>query len=314
MRQAKDRHERRQLLVLALALACGAPSPGTREQTRPDPIREVPADSPHGTPPTAPVTSPPVAAYPSLAHYPSVAPALSDALARRDGAAILAALDDTLRPYRWPDALSWDDTGFVNVAGPGAIGWARRVGGSVIAQDDGTHDLGCAGGFLEGMRMLWLPTLALEDLGDCVLPTERGVTGASIDCDDPGAWGLVAIANLAARLPSESLPSGRRITRYEMTSPAVAAQLRTPGVLHLCTLSHTSRRVPDRWHHHMLAIGADAEDTILRVFDTTGVGGVSWRQMTAERLFRYTRNALASNAEFRYTHDSAELHCVAAAF
>jgi hypothetical protein len=333
MRQAKDRHERRQLLVrrtwtrapprpchrclprvlwaLTLAIACGAPEPGPRREEARTGAHAAPPDAASADPPPAPVTSPPVAAYPSLAHYPSVAPTLTQALARRDGVAILAGLDDTLRPYRWPDAMSWDNTGYVNVAGPGPLGWARRVGEAVLAQDDGTHDLGCAGGFLEGMRLLWLPTLAIEELGDCTTPVDRGVTGAALDCDQPSAWGLVAIANLAARLPMEALPHGRVITKHVVTNAATAAELRTPGVLHLCTLSHTSRRAPGRWHHHMMAIGADPQETILRVFDTTGIGGVSWRQMTAERLHRYTSDALASNAEYRYERGTAELHCVA---
>jgi hypothetical protein len=244
-----------------------------------------------------------------LAHYPAVSPALSSALARAHGPSILAGLDESLRPYRWPDAVSWENTGFIRLEGDGPLGYVRQVGANVLAQD-GTHDLGCAGGFLEGMRLLWLPTLALEDLGDCDAPTRTGVTGAAFACDDEASWGLVAIANLAARLPEHALPRGRTITVRTVADASAAAELYTPGVLHLCTVSHVSRRKRGRWHHHMMAITADDQPRILRTFDTTGVNAVSWRQMKIERLPWYVNEALAVNPEFRYHRGSTELHCV----
>jgi hypothetical protein len=311
MRQAKDPPLRRQLwLGLGSAIAaCGEPAgPLAPRSHRPDvdpaPVAGATAEG------GASVTSATAATYPSLEHYPAIAPTLVAALEREHGASILAGLDESLRPYRWPDAVSWESTGFIRLEGDGPLGFVRRVGGNVLAQD-GTHDLGCAGGFLEGMRLLWLPTLTIEDLGDCEAPVRAGVTGAAFDCEDASAWGLVAIANLAARLPEHALPNGRAITVRSPIDASAAAELYTPGVLHLCTVSHVSRRRRGRWHHHMMAITADEEPTILRTFDTTGVGAVAWRQMRIERLPWYVDDALATNPDFRYQRGSTELHCLA---
>jgi hypothetical protein len=180
MRQAKDPRSRRQLLVGlgVVTLACTDPvAPVALGRKSPELTNTVAAGTTeHGG---ASVTSQTAATYPSLEHYPSVAPALTAALARRHGPSILAGLDESLRPYRWPDAVSWENTGFIRLAGEGTraegepLGFVRRVGGNVLAQD-GTHDLGCAGGFLEGMRLLWLPDLTIEDLGDCDAPARPG--------------------------------------------------------------------------------------------------------------------------------------------
>lgn len=302
----------------AVAAACAGCSdePSPRGDPPADPtIRAAPEPAP------SPVAAPPPPSeataldasladrYPSLVYYPEVGAGLQNAL--RDGAApreILSALSETMAPYRWPTASDWDRAGFIDMdaATPGFV---TRTWGKSVSQPTDRHDLGCTGGFIEAVRLLLLPRLALADIERCD-PDTFSIEGGPRRCDPEHDFGRLAIANIAARLQPGQLAGGRRFVELVPTEPAARAELAVPGAMHLCTVSHQSgARGGERFHHHMvIALG---EPDALWIFDTTGVRGVAIEAMSDERFVRYFTRLLGSNREYRYVPRSARLTCLA---
>jgi hypothetical protein len=268
------------------------------------------ASPPRGRDVDASVGEPPSALldrFPSLAFYPAVGAPLRTAL--QDGApeaTTLAALAETLAPYRWPSSEDWDRAGFIDLDAP-VPGFITRIAGGSISQPTGRHDLGCAGGFLEGSRAVVSPRLGVAELERCTADT-FAVEGAPQRCDLDHDFGVLALANIAVALPRERLPAGPTIQTWRPT-PRTHATLARDGAVHLCTVSHASRaRKGARFHHHMLIAIGDAEG--LQVFDTTGLRGVAIQRMDARRFVRYVSSLLAVNREYQYDAESAELACL----
>jgi len=292
--------------VITCIVACGpAPVPFQAE---------APAPTPTVAPATPPREPEPVDAliadrYPSLAHYPGLNAALQAALARRDPPReIFAALADSLAPYRWPSALDWDRQGFIDPHGP-RPGFVTRIAGALIEQTSDRHDLGCAGGFLEGVRLTLLPQLAVDDLDRCAY--DLAVDGAPTGCDPEHAYGLLALTNVAARLQSEQLPEGPRLFEIGPEDQIGFDRLAAPDAMHLCTVSHaSSTRNNDRYHHHLMIVLGTAEHDGYEVFDTTGTRGVALTPMSRSRFFRYCTSLLAANRVYRYVARSARLTCL----
>ncbi|MDC0719351.1 hypothetical protein [Nannocystis bainbridge] len=305
---------RSQLLSAGLtaALTCGEP-------TAPD----APADLPPGVEP-APVPGAParpsvhrepvdprdadlLTRWPSLAHYPRVPPALAAALRARDPAGVFRGLELAFEPDRWAEIDAWERLGHIRLGEP--AGFCRTDAGRPIKLSPGTYDLGCLGGFLEGVRLLWLPRLELADLVPCDPP------GGFESCQDGAHAGRAALLQIAARLPAGALPRGLDLLDLRLDSLGAAGLLAAlaADALHLCSVSHRARaRGGERMYHHMMIVDP-ARDRLgrVRVFDTTGAAGVASRPMRPERLHGYVRRLLAAHAGFRYAPDSAQLTCLA---
>lgn len=297
---------------LAACLACSA------EPVAPalDQARDLPAerDPVRDDPPTARERVPLdvrdadlLARYPSLAHYPRVPPALASALRSREPLAVFRGLELAFEPDRWAQIDDWQRLAHIRIAEP--AGFCRTDAGAPIPLSSGTYDLGCLGGFLEGVRMLWLPRLELADLVACEPP------GGFESCQDGAHAGRAALLQIAARLPPRALPRGLELLDLrlaELGPDALVAAL-VPDALHLCSVSHRARgRGGERMYHHMMILDP-ARDRLgrVRVFDTTGAAGVALRPMRPERLHSYARRLLALHDEYRYDPDSAQIACLA---
>ena len=248
--------------------------------------------------------------HPSLEFYPGVDASLRAAL--QDGAgprAVLAAFASSMAPHRWPSMYDWDRHGFIELAGP-VRGFVTRVSGGLVPQPGDRRDLGCAGGFLEGVRLTLLPHLAVDDLDRCD-DTAEAVTGAPERCDPEHDYGWLALANIARRLSDDQLPAGRRLIAIDVHQGESLAPLAAPGAMHLCTVSHISAVYGHaRYHHHMMIVLGTPDEAALDVFDTTGGRGVSLKRMPRERFTRYCAVQLRDNREYRYVGRSTGLTCL----
>ena len=244
--------------------------------------------------------------YPSLVHYPRVPQALAAALRARDPAAIFRGIELAFEPDRWAEIDAWERLGHIRLSEPS--GFCRTETGAPVRLSPGTYDLGCLGGFLEGVRLLWLPHLELADLVPCDPP------GGFESCQDGAHAGRAALLQIAARLPAEALPRGLDLLdlRLAELDPGALVAALVPDVLNLCSVSHRSRaRAGERMYHHMMIVDP-ARDRIgrVRVFDTTGAAGVALRPMRPGRLHSYARRLLALHDTFHYDPDSAWLTCL----
>ncbi len=292
-----------------------APLPGaprTEQLLRPQPESAALGSTgdPAGPPLAAAVLDPAIAdRYPSLTHYPAIGAPLQDALLRRaPPVEILAALGEAMVPYRWPSASDWDRAGFIDLDAT-TPGFVTRTTAKSVSQPTGRHDLGCTGGFLEGVRLVVAPRLSVAELEECA-PETFAVIGAPRRCDRDREFGWLALANIAALLPAARLADGQKLFRLDPRDASAHARLAKGGALHLCSVSHeAAARRRQRFHHHMfIALG---EPDGLWVFDTTGVRGVAIETMSAERFVRYFTTLLASSREFRYVAKSSRLTCLA---
>jgi len=248
--------------------------------------------------------------YPSLDYYPAVDGPLQEALAHRgDAREVLAALAEGMAPYRWPGMNDWDRHGFIALTGP-VPGYVTRVSGGLVSQPSERHDLGCAGGFLEGVRLTLLPRLAIEDLDRCEA-ARRPVEGAPARCDPDREYGWIALTNIAARLDAGQMPAGARLLEVDVQHEEGLAPLAAPGAMHLCTVSHVSAtHEHSRFYHHMMIVLGTAGGEALDVFDTTGGRGVSVVTMPRERFVRYCTVSLRLNREYRYLGRGTGLKCL----
>lgn len=246
--------------------------------------------------------------YPSLAFYPSLTPQLVAALTSpTDPREILTALADTHAAWQWPSASDWDRSGFIDLDAD-TPGFVTRTYARSVSQPTGRHDLGCAGGFVEGVRMILAPRLGIAELEHCDAET-TSIEGGPPTCDHEHEFGRIALANIARALPKERLLGGPKLVEHRADADTHAL-LAKPGALHLCTVSHrAAARRRSRYHHHMLV--ALGETDGLWIFDTTGVKGVAIENMSVDRFTRYCTTLLGSNREYRYIADTARLTCVA---
>lgn len=247
--------------------------------------------------------------HPSLAYYPSLAAALPAALVGGAPREILVGLAATMAPYRWPSALDWDRHGFLDLHGP-RPGFVTRVSGALISQPGDRHDLGCAGGFLEGVRLTLVPDLAIGELDRCDVEADA-VAGGPTECEPQRDYGWLALRNIAVRLRPSQLPAGPRLISLAPERSEDLDRLSAAGAMHLCTVSHEANaRGRLRLHHHMMIVLARAEADALDVFDTTGIRGVALARMTRARFGEYVSVQLAASREFRYARGSAQLICL----
>lgn len=297
--------------LLAACLACGpadVPPPAPLAPSVPAAPRLAPSvPEPLGLPPPRdPPDAALLAAYPSLAHYPNVPPQLAAGLRARDPGTILRGLARAFAAVRWAHIDDWERLAHIRLAAP--AGYVRTEAGAPVELSPGTYDLGCLGGFLEGVRLLWLPRVELAELIACD-PPDRFES-----CDDGAHAGRAALLQIGARLAADDLPRGLDLVELRVgpDTTDLAAAL-DPAALHLCSVSHRARaRDGARMYHHMLILDP-ARDRLGRVsvFDTTGVAGVAVRAMAPKRLHTYVRRLLALNDVFRYDPDSARLTCLA---
>jgi len=246
--------------------------------------------------------------YPSLEYYPDLGARMAVALAGGRPREILAGIAESVAVYRWPSMLDWDRHGFIDVHG-GRPGFVTRVAGASISQPVDRHDLGCAGGFLEGVRMTLVPDLAIDELDRCEVAV--AVAGGPVDCEPQRAYGWLALRNIAARLRPSQLPAGRRLFELAPERQASLDPLAVPGAMHLCTVSHESTaQGGQRLYHHLMIVLATAEAGALEVFDTTGIRGVALTRMTRDRFLHYCATLLGASREYRYTSRSARLTCL----
>ncbi len=297
--------------MLSSMTACEA-APAQPQHSTPEPALVAHPSTP-STPstPSAPPAFDALIAdrYPSLAFYPEPSLSLRTALARHDPPReLLAALAETMAPYRWPSPFDWDRQGFIDLHGP-QPGFVTRIAGAPIAQNGDRHDLGCAGGFLEGVRLTLLPQLAIDDLDRC--EPAREVLGAPAGCDREHAYGWLALTNVAALLSEDQLPEGPRLHEIGPRDQTGLDRLAAPGAMHLCAVSHASASHGDaRYHHHLMIVLGTTDAASFEVFDTTGARGVALAPMSRDRFHRYTTTQLAANLEFRYVSRSTRLTCL----
>jgi hypothetical protein len=250
----------------------------------------------------------------SWAFYPALDHALVDAFDRRARAdRILQALADTLAPYRWATADDWDNTGFISTEPDGAQGFLTRAGDRWVPQMPGEAQLGCAGGYLEGVRAILVPDLQMSALRHCDADTLAALGEHAPPTCAPEGFGLHAIAATAAAAQASgatSMPPER--IHLVPDGPESLAPLSRMGPVHVCTVSHRSRvDTGVRYHHHMMIVMRTGRPRALQVFDTTGHRGVGLREMAPRLLHGYLRSALASNRKHQYDPASTELDCFA---
>jgi hypothetical protein len=307
--------------VSILAVGCGqAPPPDVDPRGEAAPAESASVES---TSATTPVPEPPLAVGgrvqpDSWAFYPALDRALIDAFDRRARAdLVLAALADTLAPFRWPTADDWDNTGFVSTEPDGAQGFLTRAGAGAgagwVPQVPGEFQLGCAGGYLEGVRAILVPDLQMSALRHCDADTLAALGEHAPAACAPEGFGLHAIAATAAAAEARgatSMPPER--IHLVPDGPESLAPLSRMGPVHVCTVSHRSRvDTGVRYHHHMMIVMRTGRPRALQVFDTTGHRGVNLREMTPRLLHGYLRSALASNRKHQYDPASTELDCFA---
>jgi hypothetical protein len=291
------------LAVLTGWLGCTEPAETTRDVPIADPA-PVPVPVPDAVDPDAALLD----RCPSLAFYPALGPELVAALTRpAPPREILEALALTLAPFRWPSASDWDRSGFIDLDAE-TPGFVTRTYARSVSQPTGRHDLGCAGGFVEGVRMILAPRLGIDELEHCDAET-IAIEGGPPKCDHEREFGRIALANITRGLPKDRLVDGAKLVELRADADTHAL-LAKPGALHLCTVSHRAAlRGRHRYFHHMLV--ALGESDGLWIFDTTGVKGVAIEKMEVDRFIRYCTTLLGSNREYRYVADTARLTCVA---
>jgi hypothetical protein len=310
------RADRRAIFGLLAALGCGQPDAiaaaherEARDDAR-DPIANVPtseeptSDSPARSRREAPA---------SWAFYPVIDPALSRAYDEDANArVVLERLADTLAPYRWASVDDWDNTGYVRIEPDDPRGFVSKASGTLHVQTDGTAQLGCAGGFLEGVRATLAPTLTMDALRVCDQGTLTMLGEIAPAQCDPWDFGAHAIANVARAVQDEAeIGVPFRIVPVPDDLDALAP-LATRGPMHLCTVSHRSRTAGEirRAHHLMIAIADPARRQGVWLFDTTGYRGAVVRLVSLREILRYVRFALASNETYNYDPASAQVDCI----
>ena len=249
----------------------------------------------------------------SWAFYPAVDPMLREALADGERAdALLDALVRTLAPYRWNGAEAWDNLGFIRTTDDAPRGFVTRVDGALEMQPPGSYSLGCAGGFLEGLRVTLTPALEMEDLRRCDEGTLATLGALAPATCEPEAFGLHAIANAARAAEAAGVLAEPPVPlRIEPHDPKALGPLALPGALQLCTVSHEPTVGPrTRLYHHMMIVMRAMGPRALMLFDTTGFRGVAMRRVDPPVLSRYVTQALARNDEHRYDPASARLDCI----
>ncbi|MBX7081806.1 MAG: hypothetical protein K1X88_21560 [Nannocystaceae bacterium] len=306
-------------------LACGEPVvPAPAPAQLPDAATPIVEDPPparvveDASPPVVRARATSIAAPPgepeSWSFYPEITAPLRGAYARGARAdLVLGALAKTLAPYRWASLEDWDNTGFVRIELDGPRGFVRSDAGTIVLQEPDEHQLGCAGGYLEGVRAILAPTLTMSALRHCdadVLAALGEPAPARCAPEDFGLHAIVATARAAEATGATASPPVRLHVVPE-TIEAIAP-LQQPGPVHVCTVSHRSRAKGDvRYYHHMMIVIAPPGDRGLQVFDTTGFGGVQLRVMPRSTFRGYLVSALARNRSHEYDQDSAELDCFA---
>jgi hypothetical protein len=252
----------------------------------------------------------------SWAFYPTVGPTLREALVTGERAdVLLEELARTLAPYRWEHVDDWDNLGFIRTADDAPRGFVTRVDGALHMQPPGSYSLGCAGGFLEGLRVLLTPALEMADLQRCDEGT-LAMLGplAPAECRSEG-FGLHAIANAARAAEAAGAlaapPEPLHVAPHE---PGAFGPLDELGVLQLCTVSHEPTvGTRTRLYHHMMIVMRAMSPRTLLVFDTTGFRGVALRRIEARVLSRYVTDSLANNDTHRYDPASARIDCMTVA-
>jgi hypothetical protein len=289
---------------LCVSLGCGAPADSPVDAPPPAPVA---ATSTSGHAPEDSRDADLVARWPSLAHYPTIPPDLAHGLRARDAAAVFRGLEQAFAAVRWQAIEHWERLAHIRIAAPS--GFCRTEAGAPQQLSPGTFDLGCFGGFLEAVRLLYLPRVELAELIACDPP------GGFESCADGAHAGRAALLQIGARLPPEALPRGLELLDQRIVPddpdallPALAATS-----LHLCSVSHRARaRDGERMYHHMMIVDP-TRDRLgrVRVFDTTGANGVAYRPMRPARLHKYVHRLLALNDVYRYDPASAILTCLA---
>ncbi|MCR9164627.1 MAG: hypothetical protein NXI35_28355 [bacterium] len=276
------------------------------------PSDAAPAEAPSVVSPSvaeAPIEPTVASKYPSLAFYPELHSSMLPALERKDAPAILGALAQTFRPVRPAYAL-WERTGHVRLDGP-TKGFVREVDGTLEHQPPGRYDLSCAGGFLEAVRLLLLPTVELDELGRCDPNVLATVEGAPEECGHDGDFGWLALVNIAARLSPERLPNGRTVRSTPILRRDDVRADVAPGNARLCTVSHASRvHGGKRFHHHMMLMLEPDERGEIPLFDITGSRGVYLRPRPHNLIAKYAKHLLADNDAFGYQPRSTLLTCL----
>lgn len=247
-------------------------------------------------------------------HYPELPASLTAAVrghARAD--VVLRELADALAPHRWAAVEDWDNTGFVRTAADGPRGFVVRRDGRPIAQDPGEYQLGCAGGFLEGVRAILLPSLEMHDLAHCddaVLASLGAAAPATCAAENFGLHAIAAVATAVERNDAAVAPP--EFVHLEPRDVDDLAPLLRPGMVHVCTASHASGvELGTRYHHHMMILMRAPGRRALQMFDTTGFRGVALRELSTRALLTYLGSALSTNAHHHYDPDSTELDCFA---
>jgi hypothetical protein len=249
----------------------------------------------------------------SWAFLPTVDPTLREALATGERAEVLLdALVRTLAPYRWAGVDDWDNLGFIRTEDDAPRGFVTRVDGALRMQPEGSYSLGCAGGFLEGLRVALVPELGMAQLQRCEEATLAVLgPGAPSTCR-PEDFGLHAIANAARAAEAAGVLAAPVVpVRIEPVDPAALAPLMAPGVLQLCTVSHEPTvGASTRLHHHLMIVLRATGPRAMMLFDTTGYRGVALRRIDAKGLSRYITTALARNDTHHYDPASARVDCL----
>jgi hypothetical protein len=307
-------------LVGLLLGACGEPpdpQPTPIPVLAPDTGAERPAVSSRPAPDPAPIPadewSEPRLEPASWAFLPAVDPTLREALATGEQAdVLLEALVRTLAPYRWESVETWDNFGFIRTEDDAPRGFVTRVDGALRMQPEGVYSLGCAGGFLEGLRVLLTPELGMAELQRCDDQT-LAVLGpqAPAECR-PEAFGLHAIANAARAAETAGVLARPAVPlQIEPHDPAALAPLLAVGVLQLCTVSHEPTvGARTRLYHHLMILLRPPGPRALLLFDTTGYRGVALRRIDTKVMARYSTTALARNDTHHYDPASARIDCM----
>lgn len=255
-----------------------------------------------------------VAEHPSWAYYPAIDPTLIAAIAGDERAdVVLRMLAATLAPHRWASVDDWDNTGFVNLEPDAPAGWVTRASGTLASQLAGEFQLGCAGGYLEGVRAILVPDLRMGELKRCdgealAVLGEHAPTGCR-----PEEFGLHAIVATAAAVERRGASTAPPVfVHVEPTAPEAFDTTLVAGAVHVCTVSHRSRAFGDaRYYHHLMIVVRPTARATFQVFDTTGYGGVQVREMTGRKLGAYSKNALAMNRHHDYDPASTRVDCFA---
>ena len=246
---------------------------------------------------------------PSLAYYPPLHPTLLAGLESGDASAILAGLSRTFAPVK-PKYALWERSGHVRLTGT-TTGFVREVDGEIAPQLPGRYDLSCAGGFLEAVRLLLLPRVELDELGQCDEALLATVEGAPESCGHRGDFGWLALVNLAQRLPAERLPAGPKVWSKPIRRRGDVQADVGPGHARLCTVSHASATHDgERFHHHMMVMLEADERGEVPLFDITGSRGVYMRPRPSNMLAKYAKHLLADNDAYRYDPGSTWLTCL----